>query len=136
MILVRKIIFIICGALILMSSKCAQTKVILQNSPEFKIFNAYTQRQVPGERNQKPYIEFGFEVKGITKDITLDSVFCEVGKSINIKLDGKNRLKLLVGDQLVDKLKYAKAIFYYTQKGSKYSYVLNDIKSKETIFLP
>lgn len=125
-----------CGSLILMSSKCAQTKVVLQDSPEFKISNAYTQKMVPGEQNQKPYIEFGFEVKGITNGIALDSVFCEVGKLLEIKSDGQKRLKLLVEDQLIDKVKYDEAIFYYTQDGSKYSYVLNNIKTKETMFLP
>ncbi len=125
-----------CGSLILMSSKCAQTKVMLQDSPEFKIINAYTQKLVPGEQNQKPYIEFGFEVTGITNRVTVDSVFCEVGKSIAIATDGKKRLKLLVEAQLIDKLKYDKAVFYYTQEGSKYYYVLENIKSKEEVFLP
>lgn len=134
--MLRKIIFISCGSLILMSSKCAQTKAIIQNVPELEIINAYTQKQVPGEQNQKPYIEFGFEVKGLTSNIVLDSIFCEVGQSIEIKVDGKKRIKLQVKDQSIDHLKYDKAIIYYTQKGAKYQFVLNNIKKKEEIFLP
>ncbi len=134
--MIRKIIFITCGALILMSSKCAQTKVIIQDSPVIIITNAYTQKMVPGEQNKNPFIEFGFEVKGLKNILTLDSVFCEVGKSIGIKSDGKNRLKLIVEPQLIEVLKYSEAIFYYSQKDSKYQLLVNDIIKKETLFLP
>ena len=136
MIIIRKIIFISCGSLILMSSKCMQTKAIIQNVPELEIINVYTQKQVPGEQNQKAYIEFGFEVKGLTNNLLLDSVFCEVGQSIEIKVDGKKRIKLQIKDPSIDTLKYDKAIIYYTQKGTKYQFMLNNIKKKEEIFLP
>jgi hypothetical protein len=132
----RKIAFIFGVWLILMSSKCSQTKVLLQDAPDFKVFNAYTQKQIPGEQTQKTYVEFGFEVKGITDKITLDSVFCEVGKAVEIKTDGKNRLKLLVENQLITTGKFNKVIFYYSQHGSKYYYVFTNIKIKEDIYLP
>ena len=134
--MIRKIIFIACGALILMSSKCVQTKVIIQDSPVIIITNAYTQKMVSGEQNQKAFIEFGFEIKRLKNNLTLDSVFCEVGKSIGTKSDGKNRLKLIVESQLIDKLEYNEAIFYYSQKDLKYQLVLNNIIKKETLFLP
>lgn len=136
MILIRKIAFIIFGSLILMSSKCTQTKAIFQESPEFRILNAYSQKLVPGEKNQKPYIEFGFELEGITNKISLDSVFCQVGKSLKITTDGKKRLKLMVNIETIDVVKFDKAIFYYTQEDSKYYYVLNNIKIKEEMLLP
>jgi hypothetical protein len=136
MIIIRKIIFALCGAFILMSSKCAQTKVILEDSPEIKVVNAYTQKMVPGEKSKKPYIEFGFEVKGVTNNVIIDSIFCEVGKAINIKTDGKNRIKLLVEGSLIDELKYSSAIFYYSNQGSKYEFELTKIKKEETLFLP
>jgi len=136
MITIRKIFFVTCGAFILMSSKCAQTKVVLQSSPDFEIINVYTQKMVPGERAKKPYVEFGFEVKGITNKMTLDSVFCEVGQSLEINMDGGKRLKLFVEGQLIDQLKYDKAIFYFTHKDSKHQLVINNILKKETLFLP
>jgi len=136
MITIRKIFFVTCGAFILMSSKCAQTKVVLQSSPDFEIINVYTQKMVPGERAKKPYVEFSFEVKGITNKMTLDSVFCEVGLSLEINTDGGKRLKLFVEGQHIDQLKYDKAIFFYTQKDSKYQLVINKILKKETLFLP
>lgn len=137
MILIKKIIFVIGGALVLMSSSCKEAEAIVKETPpEFQIINAYTQKQVPGEENQKPYIEFGFEVKGLINEIVIDSVFCEVGQSIQLKTDGKNRLSLLIESELIDKLKYDKAEFYYTQKGNSYQFVLNEIKKKETVFLP
>ena len=134
--LIRNIIFVLIGIVVLMSSKCAQTKMILQESPEFRIINAYTQKQVPGEQSQKPYVEFGFELKGMTNKITLDSVFCEVGQPVDIKTDGKSILNLKIDSKLIDALKYSTATFYYTKEESKYYYVLNDIKTKEAIFLP
>ena len=137
--MIRNIIFLLGGVLILMSSKCAQTKSIVKDSSEaatFKIINAYTQKMVPGERGKKAYIEFGFEVKGLSKKVVLDSVFCEVGQSININADGKNRLKLLIDNQKIDQLKYDKAIFFYKEEGTEYQFVLNDIKIKEPIHLP
>lgn len=136
MIIIRKIIFISFGSLILMSSKCTQTKEIIQNVSELEIINVYTQKQVPGEQNQKAYIEFGFEVKGLTNNLLLDSVFCEVGQSIEIKVDGKKRIKLQIKDPSTDTLKYDKAIIYYTQKGAKHQFMLNNIIKKEEIFLP
>ena len=38
-------------------------------------------------------------------------------------------------DKLVDVL-YNKAIIYYSQKGSEFRYVLDEIEKKETIYLP
>lgn len=134
--LIRKIIFVFSGALLLMSSKCSQTKAVVQKTPVVEIFNAYIQKQVPGQQNQKTYLEFGFEVKGFSNTVVLDSVFCEVGKAIKINSNGKNRLKLFVDNQLIDKLKYEKALFYYSQKGNDYQFVLNNIKKKEPVFLP
>lgn len=135
MIIIRKITFVICGALILMSSKCQQTKVIAKANSEvdtFEIFNGFTQKMIPGERSKNPYIEFGFEIKGMIGKTILDSVFCEVGQSLAIKSDGEYRIKLVVKDQL----KYDKAVFFYTKNDSKYSYILNSIKLKEEVFLP
>ncbi|MDG1476199.1 MAG: hypothetical protein P8Q14_03560 [Vicingaceae bacterium] len=134
--MIRKVIFVIFGALTLMSSKCSQTKAIVQESPQFEIINAYIQKQVPGQQNQKSYMEFGFEVKGLKGQVVLDSVFCEVGKPIKINADGRSRISLLVEDELIDKLKYNKAVFHYTQKGNKYQFVLSNIKKKEPVFLP
>jgi hypothetical protein len=137
MILIRKIILVIGGALVLMSLSCKEAEAIVKETPpEFQIINAYTQKQVPGEQNQKPYIEFGFEVKGLISGTIIDSVFCEVGQSIEIKEDGRNRLKLLIEYKLIDELKYDKAFFYHSQKGESNQFELNDIKKKETVFLP
>ena len=132
----RTTFFVLCSSLILMSSRCTQTKAVLKNSSEFEIINAFTQKMVPGQQNHQPYIEFGFEVKGITNKVILDSVFCEVGKAVAIDTDGRKRLKLTVGEGLFDKMKFSKAIFYYTIQGSKNSYILNKIQTKETMFLP
>ena len=134
--MIRNLVFVIFGSLILMSSKCSNTKVIFQDSPEFKVSNVYTQKLVPGEQNKKPYIEFGFEITEITNKIVLDSVFCGVGKSIKIKTDGKKRLNLFTEDEPIDNLKYSKALFYYSKNGSKYFYKIDNIKTRETMFLP
>ena len=134
--LIKKISFFVSIWLVLLSSKCSRMDVVFQNSlPTFKIFNVYTQKQIPGEQNKKPYVELGFEVEGLTDGITLDSLFCTVGKSIKIKTDGVNRFKLTEEDKLVDVL-YNKAIIYYSQKGSEFRYVLDEIEKKETIYLP
>ena len=134
--MIRKVIFVIFGALTLMSSKCSQTKAIVQESPQFEIINAYIQKQVPGQQHQKPYMEFGFEVKGLKDQVVLDSIFCEIGKPIKVDTDGRRRISLLVEDELIDVFKYEKAILYYTQKGVRHQYQIGTIKKKEEVFLP
>jgi len=133
---IKKISFFVSIRLILMSSKCAHTDVAFKESlPTFRVFNAYTQKQVPGEQGKKAYVELGFEVIDLADGVTLDSLFCIVGKSIKIKTEGVNRFKLTEEDKLVDAL-YRKVIIYYSQKGSQFRYVLNEIEKKETIYLP
>ena len=140
MIKFKHIIILIIAFFVLISTSCNQAKLTSEEVkvivPEFKIINAYTQKMIPGQQNQKPYIEFGFEVKGLSNEVKIDSVFCEVGEPIKIEADGKKRLKLLVEPQLIDKLKYEEAIFYYTNKGVEYNYKITNITKKEEVFLP
>ena len=123
-------------ALLLMGTKCTQTKLLTQTiePPVFdiEIINAYLQKNVPGEVTQKPYYEFGFEVKGLDGKTVIDSVFCGVGKALKINTNEKQTLRLSINN----KTNYRKAVFFFSQKEHEKTYILNTIKTKETIHLP
>ncbi len=112
------------------------SKDVVEDIPKFKIINAYTQKIIPGQQNQNPYIELGFEVVELENKITIDSVFCEIGKSININRSGKSKVKLQIESRLMDNFKFENAVFYYTKEGNSSFYELNEIETKNEVHLP
>jgi len=122
--------------MVLSSSKCAHTAVVFSDSPPFKVSDVYVQKYVPGVRGMKPYLELGFNISSLNKGVTLDSVFCAVGKPLQIDKAGFRKVRLGNSSEINNGELPKKAFFYYSHKKHNYYYVVNNIIQKKPIILP
>ena len=117
---------------------CSNKFIKFQEDPPFKILNVYMQKIIPGQQDGKPTIEIGFEIEGLSEEITLDSLYYKKKVALKINTRGIQRTAFLdSSNQMENKeLNANKVLLFYSKGKRKYYCILSEIIIKGDLYLP
>lgn len=126
----------------LLCFKCEKSSIPEEETKYFDISDAYFQKYIPGTEDGVKQLELGFSVNSLNEDIIYDSLYYQNKVYQKFKI---NENKIVVSSDEISPIAFQfisknllnnQAILFYSHFDKVYFCYVNDIVTRETIYLP